>query len=89
MTREHRQIAAIMDRDLKNVYDLSVSQNLEESEKRFAAKILDVVQPCSVEDYEGPPNEGSQFAGTFLETGVRVRASIDHPCFKTFSVQFF
>lgn len=59
-----------MDRDFKNVYDLSVSLNLEESEHHFAAKLEDVVQPCSVEDLEVSGQDGGAFAGTFLETGV-------------------
>ena len=62
-----------MDRDLKNVYDLSVSQNLEEMESRFAAKLEELAQPCSVDEFGGDAGEGGDgdFTGTFLETGVR------------------
>lgn len=60
------QIAAIMDRDLKNVYDLSVSDNLEESERHFAAKLEDMAEPCEV-DFDAIHDE---YSGTFLETGV-------------------
>lgn len=39
-----------MDRDVRNVYDLSVSDNLEEAGSRFAAKLEELSQPCSLED---------------------------------------
>lgn len=70
------QIAAIMDRDLKNVYDLSVAGNLEESDTRFAAKIVDVAQPCSVEDLEVTPEGELSFTGSFLETGVSLMSIV-------------
>lgn len=60
-----------MERDLKNVYDLSVSQNLENTDKRFAAKLADLAEPCAVDDFGRPAGEGEgDFTGTFLETGV-------------------
>ncbi|CAM9873397.1 unnamed protein product [Discosporangium mesarthrocarpum] len=66
---DQEEIAAIMERDLKNVYDLSVSQNLEESERRFAAKLEDMAPPCQVQGEGGEAGEGD-FTGTFQETGV-------------------
>ena len=66
-----------MDRDLKNVYDLSVSQNLEEMGSRFAVKLEELAQPCSVDAFEGDASkgEGGDFTGTFLETGVRKKGT--------------
>ncbi|KAG5184823.1 histidine phosphatase superfamily [Tribonema minus] len=45
------EIAAIMARDLANVYDLSVESNLEESDvPHYAAKLDDLLQPCELTD---------------------------------------
>lgn len=73
-----------MERDLKNVYDLTVSQNLEESERRFAAKLEDMVQPCAVDEFGGNPADGGDFTGTFLETGVSWKTRLLH-CFELYS----
>lgn len=44
----NEQIAAIQERDLKNVYDLSVSANLEEAEApRFATKLDEAARVVS------------------------------------------
>lgn len=68
------KIAAIQERDLKNVYDLSVSDNLEEvGAPRFAARLDALGKPCDVDDYGAPAGEGGgadDFTGSFLETGV-------------------
>jgi 2,3-bisphosphoglycerate-dependent phosphoglycerate mutase len=43
------EIKIIQERDLKNVYDLSVKENLEESpDRHYAAKLGDILQPCEV-----------------------------------------
>lgn len=72
-----KKIAAIQERDLKNVYDLSVSSNLEEVEEpRFAAKLDELAQPCEVDDGDGEGAGGEaedEFTGSFLETGVSER----------------
>ncbi|CAB1119401.1 unnamed protein product [Ectocarpus sp. CCAP 1310/34] len=68
-----RDIAAIQERDRKNVYDLSVSTNLEEvGTPRFAAKLDELGRPCDVDDFGGPAGGGEEgeFTGSFLETGV-------------------
>lgn len=60
-----------MERDFKNVYDLSVSQNLESTAPVFAAKLSDLAEPCSVDEFRGPGDGGKEdFTGNFLETGV-------------------
>ncbi|CAM9299955.1 unnamed protein product [Ectocarpus sp. 13 AM-2016] len=68
------EIAAIQERDRKNVYDLSVSTNLEEvGTPRFAAKLDELGRPCDVDDFGGPAGGGGEegeFTGSFLETGV-------------------
>eukprot|EP00903_Cladosiphon_okamuranus_P015514 g14324.t1 len=65
------EIAAIQERDLKNVYDLTVSENLEEEAPRFAAKLDELVPECDVDEF-GQPAGGAEeeFTGSFLETGV-------------------
>ena len=45
------EIGAIQKRDLANVYDLTVSTNLEDSpEKRYAAKLDDILPNCVISD---------------------------------------
>lgn len=65
------EIAAIQERDLKNVYDLTVSKNLEEEAPRFAAKLDELARPCEVDEFGAPAGGAEEeFTGTFLETGV-------------------